>query len=123
MLAPPLVDGYRGTMPLDAPLFGPLPERGIWTALALTRGQFLAILGLAVGLFLVVGGPLWSHLHDGHLKRIAVSYGVIPPAVILALVRNRAARTRAVLAASAVLALVKLVLTAGLLVAVALARA
>jgi len=106
-----------------APLFGPLPIHGVWTAVGLTRGQFVAILGVSVALFVWVGGPVWTRLHESHFVRLTVSYGVIPPAVWLALHRNGAARPATVLAASAVVALVKLVVTAGLLVVVALARA
>jgi hypothetical protein len=102
------------------PFFGPLPERGVWTALSLTRAQFLAILALSVALFLLVGGPLWNHLHDGHATRLVVSYAVIPLAVLAALARNRLARPLPVLVASVVIALVKLVLTAALLLVLAL---
>lgn len=108
--------------PGRAPFFGALPERGLWTAVGLTRKQFAAILGLSVGLFVFVGGPLWAHLHDGHLARLAVSYGMIPPAVVLAFHRNGSVRLPLVLGASAVIALVKLLVTAGLMVVVALAR-
>ncbi len=103
-------------------LFGPFPEHGIWTAVGLARGQFLAILALSVALFLAVGGPVWRHLHDAHFTRIAVSYAVIPLAVALALRRNGTLRPGLLLGASAVLVGVKLLLTAGLLVAFALAR-
>jgi len=102
------------------PFFGGLPERGPWTAVGLTRAQFLAILGLSIALFVFVGGPVWSHVHDRHLARIAVSYGVIPIAVATALHRNGDARPGLVLGASAIIAVVKLVVTAALLVAVAL---
>jgi hypothetical protein len=104
-----------------ARLFGPFPARGVWTALGLTRGQFLGILLLSVTLFVFVDGPLWAHVRDGHLTRIAVSYGIIPPAVAAALYRNRGFRPALLLGASTVIALVKLVLTAALLVAIALA--
>jgi hypothetical protein len=113
---------HRVPSPARAPFFGSLPERGLWTAVGLTRGQFATILGLSVALFVLVDGPLWAHLRDGHTTRIAVSYGVIPPAVALALHRNRSARLPLVLGASAVIALVKLLLTAALLVVIALAR-
>jgi hypothetical protein len=102
--------------------FGPLPERGVWTAIGLTRGQFVAVLTLSVGLFLLVDGPLWAHLDDRHLTRIVVSYAAIPIAVVPALHRNGALRATTVVGASAVIALAKLLLTAGLLVAIALAR-
>ena len=102
--------------------FGTLPARGPWTAVGLTRGQFLAILGLSVALFVLVDGPVWAHLRDSHLTRIVVSYGIIPPGVIVALRRNGCLRLSLLLAASAVIALVKLLVTAGLLVGIALAR-
>jgi hypothetical protein len=105
-----------------APFIGGLPERGIWTAVGLGRGQFLAILGISVLLFVLVGGPVWSHLRESHFGRIVWSYAFIVPAVTAALHRNGRARPLAVLAASAVIALVKLLVTAGLLIAIALAR-
>jgi hypothetical protein len=101
--------------PARPPLFGPLPERGIWTPLGLSRAQFLGILALSVLLFVVVGGPVWRHVHDSHFTRIAVSYAVIPACVCAALAWNRTARPALVLGASAVLAALKLVLTAALL--------
>ena len=104
-----------------ARLFGPLPVQGIWTALGLTRVQFVGILLLSVTLFVFVDGPLWAHVRDGHLIRIGVSYGIIPPAVAGALYWNRGFRPALLLGASTVIALVKLVLTAALLVAIALA--
>ena len=104
------------------PLFGGLPEHGIWTALGLTRAQFFLILALAMTLFLFVDGPVWEHVRAHHFRRITVSYAVIPLAVTAALVRNRRGRPMLVLGASAVLAAIKLVLTAGLLVALAIAR-
>ena len=104
------------------PFIGGLPQHGIWTALGLGRGQFFAIHAAAALAFVFVGGPVWTHLHDAHFLRITVSYGVIPPAVWAALRRNGSGGAVAVLVASAVLACIKLVLTAALLVVVALAR-
>ena len=106
-----------------ASLFGPLPTRGIWTALDLTRGQFLVILALSVILFLFVGGPLWTHAHQSHFWRINVSYVIIPPAVTAALYRNGKMRLVPIIVASVVIALVKLVLTAVLLVFIGVAQA
>jgi hypothetical protein len=103
-----------------ASLFGPLPIAGPWTALGLRRGQFLGILAFSVGLFVVVGGPIWNHLHDGHTWRLGVSYSAIPPAVVCALQCNRSLRFGRALVASGVLALLKLVVTAGLMVLIAL---
>jgi hypothetical protein len=106
----------------QARFFGGLPERGPWTAVGLTRAQFLGILALAIALFVFVGGPVWTHVHDRHFARITVSYGVIPLAALAAQRRNGAVRPALVVGATVVIALVKLVLTAGLLVVVALAR-
>ena len=106
----------------DGPLFGPLPTRGLWTGVGLTRGQFFSILALATALFVFVGGPLWRHLHDGHFGRIVVSYGLIPPLVFLALRRNGSAGVVRVVEASALVVFVKLVVTAALLVAMAIGR-
>jgi hypothetical protein len=103
-------------------LIGSLPEHGIWTAVGLGRGQFFAILGLSIACFMLVGGPVWRHVHEGHLLRILVSYGIIPALTGLALYRNGVLSVSAVLAASAVVALVKLVATAGLLIAFALVQ-
>jgi len=111
----PSTSGARGR------LFGALPTHGIWTSFGLGRGQFLATLGVAVALFVIVDGPLWDHLRDAHLRRIVVSYAVIPLAVGLALARNRAFGWRALVGASAVLALLKLVITAALLALLAIA--
>ncbi len=123
-MEPAIAARYKGRVPSPSgrPFFGRLPERGVWTAVELTRGQFVAILALSVGLFAFVDGPLWNHLHGSHFVRIAVSYGVIPPAVGLALHRNGAWRLPLLLGASALVALVKLLLTAGLVVLLALAR-
>ena len=104
----------------STPFFGGLPERGPWTAVGLTRAQFMAILAVSLALFLFVGGPVWTHVRDRHFGRIALSYGIIPLATAGALHRNGAARPGRIVAASAVIALVKLVLTAGLLVVLAL---
>jgi len=109
--------------PTRAPFFGPLPTRGIWTALELTRGQFLFIVALSVALFVFIGGPLWAHAHDSHFWRINVSYAVIPVAVAGALFRNGRARLVPIIVATAVIALIKLVLTAALLVVIGLAQA
>jgi hypothetical protein len=103
------------------PLFGGLPEHGIWTALGLTRRQFLLILAIAMALFLFVDGPVWKHVHASHFRRITVSYAAIPLTVTAALLWNGRARPLLVVGGSAVLAAIKLVLTAGLLVAVAIA--
>jgi hypothetical protein len=104
------------------PFLGALPDRGPWSAVGLRRGQFLAILAVAVTVFVFLGGPVWAHVHDRHFARLAVSYGVIPPLAAVALRRNGALAPASLLGATLVIALVKLVVTAGLLVAFALAR-
>jgi hypothetical protein len=108
-------------MDRETPVFGGLPEQGIWTPLGLTRTQFLAILGLSLVLFVFVDGPVWQHVRASHFRRITVSYSMIPVAVTIALVRNHRARLPLVVAGSSLLAAIKLVLTAGLLVALAIA--
>jgi hypothetical protein len=106
----------------DPRFIGGLPERGIWTPLELGRGQFFAVLGVSLLVFILAGGPLWRHLTDGHTLRIAASYGIIPPLVWAARRRNGATGIGGTAVASAVLAAIKLVVTAGLLVVLALAR-
>jgi hypothetical protein len=98
-----------------------LPEHGIWTAVGLTRDQFLVIVALATFLFVCIGGPVWRHLRESHFDRIAVSYLVIPVLVGGALYRNGRLRLLLLLEATFVVAVVKLVVTAALLIMVALA--
>jgi hypothetical protein len=108
------------SVPPPPRFFGALPERGLWTTVGLRRGQFLAVLAVSLGLFVFVGGPLWSHVHDHHFARIAVSYGAIPIGVAVALRANGTLRPTLLVGGSAVIALLKLVLTAALLLIVAL---
>jgi hypothetical protein len=104
-----------------APFFSGLPEHGIWTPLALTRTQFVLILAVSLALFLFVDGPVWHHVRASHFRRITVSYALIPVSVAAALWRNHRACPMLIIGGSAVLAAIKLVLTAGLLVALAIA--
>jgi hypothetical protein len=105
----------RGPSSTERPPFiGGLPEQGIWTAVGLTRGQFFGILLISIALFLAIGGPLWTHLRDGHFARIAWSYAAIPPLVALALARNRRLELFLVLGASGVIAFAKWIVTAAL---------
>lgn len=104
------------------PFFGALPTDGIWTSLGLGRAQFFAILALSLALFVFIDGPVWHHVHAAHFRRITFSYGAIVPAVWTALVSNRTPRIPLLLGASAVIALVKLVVTAAVLVLLALAE-
>jgi hypothetical protein len=73
-------------------------------------------------LFLFIGGPLWAHARASHFWRINVSYAVIPLAVAAAFYRNGRARLVPIIVASAVIALVKLVVTAVLLVLIGVAQ-
>jgi len=105
-----------------APFFGSLPIDGIWTSLGLTRGQFFAIVALTTLLFLFIDGPVWDHLRQSHFGRIVYSYAMIPPSVAAALYWNGKLRWGPLIAASVVVGLVKLVLTAVILVGIGLAR-
>lgn len=89
--------------------------------MGLGRGQFFAIFALSVACFMVVGGPVWRQAHAGHFGRITVSYAVILPAVLFALRRERPFPVGRALAATALIALAKLVATALLLSAIVLA--
>jgi hypothetical protein len=103
--------------PGRTPLFGPLPVEGIWTTVGLSRLQFAAILLTSLVVFLFTGGPVWAHLRGprpSDFPRIALSYGLIVPLVMVSLQRNRKLKFSLVLAASGVLALVKLLVTAGI---------
>lgn len=98
-------------------LFGPLPTRGIWTAVGLSRGQFLAILTLSVACFAFIGGAVWVHPRGDHFLRIGLSYAVIVPAVAFAMRHERPFPLGRALVAIALIALIKLVVTALLLIA------
>jgi hypothetical protein len=104
-----------------ARFFGPLPTTGVWTSLGLTRGQFLGILVLSCAVFLFWGGPLWLHSGGRDFPRLTTSYAVIPFGVLAAQLRNRSFRLPLFAAASAVIAVLKLVLTAGLDLAIGIA--
>jgi hypothetical protein len=98
-----------------------MPTRGPWTGVGLSRGWFFATLAIATGCFLMIGGPVWRDPHGDHFLRIVLSYAIIVPLVALAFARRRPFPIGSVLAAIGVIALVKLVLTAGLLGVIALA--
>lgn len=104
------------------PFVAPFPMTGPWTSVGLTRAAFFAVLLGSTLLFLVVPSPLWTHLRDGHFTRLAVSYAVIPVAVALLLARDGRLAIGPLLRATLVLALLKLVLTTALMMAIALAR-
>ena len=94
------------------PLFEPLPVRGPWTAVALSRGEFLGVLGASLVVFAVLGGPVWTHVRDAHFLRITVSYAVIPILVASVQWRSGSLRPGVFLGATALLAATKLVVTA-----------
>lgn len=103
------------------PFVAPLPTTGPWTSLGLTRAAFLTVLLGSTITFLVFPTPLWTHLRDGHFARLAVSYAVIPASVALLLARDGRLAVGSLLRATLVLGLLKLVLTTGLMMAIALA--
>jgi hypothetical protein len=94
--------------------FSAFPQHGIWTAVGLSRAQFFGILLASTALFVLIGGPLWTHLRGAHFGRILWSYATIPPLVAAALAYNRRLEPRLVLGASGVLAFAKWILTAAL---------
>ncbi len=100
----------------------PLPATGPWTSLGLTRAAFFAVLLGSSLMFLVVPSPLWTHLRDGHFTRLAVSYAVIPAAIATLLALDGRLTMGLLLRGTLVLALLKLVLTTVLMMAIALAR-
>lgn len=93
----------------------PLPVTGPWDAVGLRRGQFLLVLGLSVALFVWIDGPVWRHLADDHLRRLVLSYVVIPLALVWPLGHNRTLTPENLLGATVMLAMIKLLVTAGLL--------
>jgi hypothetical protein len=105
------------------PLVGLVPKDGIWTAVGMTRGQFLGVIAVSTALFVLIDGPVWQHLRDSHLSRILWSYMMIPPAVAGFLYLNGRTRLGLLVAATVVIGLVKLVLTAVILVLIGLAQA
>jgi hypothetical protein len=105
-----------------SPFFGPLPIEGVWTAVGMTRGQFAGIVVLSTALFVFIDGPIWSGVHDSHFARIVYSYALIPPLVAAALHFNGRLGWGLAIAASVVVGLVKLVLTAVIVVVVGLAN-
>jgi hypothetical protein len=105
---------------MRTPLVGPLPVRGPWTAVGLTRGQFFAILTVVIVAFALIGGPVWRDVRGDHFRRIALSYAAIVPLVGLALRHRRPFPLGQAAAAVATIALVKLVATAVLLGVLAL---
>jgi hypothetical protein len=102
------------------PFFGGLPRHGVWTTVHLSAGQFAAILALSLALFVFLDGPLWQHLRDSHTLRILASYAAIPAAVALALARNGRLRPMPLLGGTLVIGVIKLLLTAFLVMVLGL---
>jgi len=94
------------------PTFAPFPTEGIWTAIGLSRAAFFVIFLGASALYVFWGGPLWSHLGEEDFQRIVVSYTVIPVAVGFVLFRSGTLSLGTFLAATGVIAALKLLLTA-----------
>jgi hypothetical protein len=107
---------------IPMPFVSPLPVTGPWTGLGMSRSAFLAILAGSTMLFAIAPTPVWSHLRDGHLGRLALSYTVIPLAVAVTLARQGHLGVGPLLRATLVLSLLKLVLTTALMMAIALSR-
>lgn len=107
----------------NSPFFGGLPRDGVWNSVHLSAGQFAAILFLSVALFVFWDGPLWWHLRQPHMTRIFISYAFIPMAVLIALYRNGQLRLMPWLGATLVIGVIKLLLTALLVMVLGLARA
>ncbi|HZR82722.1 MAG TPA: hypothetical protein VFD92_16630 [Candidatus Binatia bacterium] len=103
------------------PMFAPFPREGFWTALGMTRGQYFGILLASCLVFLFWGHPLWRHLGGAELPRIAISYAIIPAAVTIALWWNGKLRFSLFLGATVTIALLKLVATAGIDLALGIA--
>ncbi len=94
------------------PFFGSLPTRGLWTAVGLSRAQFVAIIGVSVLAFVFIDGPLWERLDGNHFRRITLSYLAIP--ALIAAVQMRAGKLEAgaLFGATIIIAVIKLLLTA-----------
>lgn len=92
--------------------FGAFPQRGVWTGVGLSRGQFLAIIAVSVAAFLYIDGPLWSHLKGNHLRRIVASYGIIPVLVAACQLAGAGFDLRRLFAASIMIGVIKLLVTA-----------
>ncbi len=95
-----------------APFFGAFPERGVWNALSLSRGQFVAIIALSVLAFVFIDGPLWRHLDANHFRRIVASYGMIPLMILVCQRIGGRIDVRTLLGATIVIGVIKLLATA-----------
>lgn len=100
---------------MSAPWISAFPTRGPWTPLGVPRGWFLGILAGSIVAFALIGGPVWRDPHGEHFLRIALSYAIIPLGTACAVRRERPFPFGRVVAATAVLSLIKLVATATLL--------
>jgi hypothetical protein len=80
---------------------------GPWTAFGIRRAEFFGILLVSIAAFVWLDGQ--------HLRRLVVSYAVIPPALAAAQLRNRTFGWGRLFGATVTLAVIKLVVTAVLL--------
>jgi hypothetical protein len=88
---------------------------------ALKRSEQALLLGVAVGVFLFVGGPIWRRFADWNAA-IFWSYALIPALVLGALVLKRRLGWRPFALHTLELAAVKFVITATVLLVVMMAR-
>lgn len=82
---------------------------------ALTTPERLAVLGVALAVFLFAAGPVWRHRWEPG-PAILGSYAVIPPAVVAAFLRRGRPRLVPCLVETLLLSLVKFGITAFVLV-------
>jgi hypothetical protein len=96
----------------SSPFFGSFPTRGVWTALGLSRAQFLLIIAVSVVAFLFVDGPLWRQLEGNHFRRIVLSYLTIPAMIVAIQLLHREFSLSTLLGGTIVIGVIKLLLTA-----------
>lgn len=82
---------------------------------ALTTGERLAVLGVALSIFLFAAGPVWRHRWEPDAA-ILWSYAVIPAGVLAAFFRRGTPRLMPVLVETLLLSIVKFGITAFVLV-------
>jgi hypothetical protein len=98
--------------------FGSFPRRGVWTALGLTRMEFFVILLVSVALFSIVDGPIWQHPAGNHFRRITTSYLAIPLLILANQLTRKKFDLATLLGGSIVIGVIKLVLTALIVLAI-----
>lgn len=96
----------------ESQFFGSLPTHGVWTAVGLSRSQFLLVISVSVLAFLFLGGPLWQHLDTNHFHRIVLSYLAIPVLILAIQLARRQLNLSTLLGGTIVIGVIKLLLTA-----------